>query len=121
MNAFGWICLTISTIDVGFINIPVILMGNAIIAIVYYEQLEFACDLGKEIWQIEKEIVRYGFRFGKYLFECGPHFYRRLMDTIDAWKSGNWQINSHFDSQLPNRELDDSNFFAHVAVRAETN
>lgn len=91
VNAFGWICLNILTLRVPFVDVPAILVGSSIIAIVYYEKVEVTYRLGEECWQLTKVAVRSGFSFIEMVIEQGPIVYRRAVDAIRTWKSVCWE------------------------------
>lgn len=95
VNAFGWICLKILTINSRFVDVPVIL-GIVIVAIVYYEKVDTVYTSFKESWQLTIEIVHSGFSFIEMITEKAPLFYRWLMSAISIVKNESWEAAQQF-------------------------
>lgn len=96
VNAFGWICLKIITFETRFVDVPAILMGISIVAIIYYEKVDTVYRLVKDSWQLTIGTVRSGFSFIEMVTDNAPLLYRRLMSAISTLKNESWDAAHHF-------------------------
>lgn len=99
MGGLGYVFLSIMGIDTKFVNVPAILIGASVIAIIYYRITEKVFNFCKDGWQLIQMNLCFCLHIAKVLSKFITYIYRRIValfrpaSTIETVK---WMIDFFF-------------------------